>query len=148
MIRILKGIQKFFELHEFSNYKSLDYFSQILKKISRECSFSMQSIVQAKKEQYIQILFIRNVYIFLSNNIVKIYRNMRIRILQLVLLSMLHTLLSKSLHDAFFLWPFLLRQPPTIEFKQILRFQNIWILWYSNWNIRTYCSRIPKDEKN
>ena len=125
MIRILKGIQKFFELHEFSNYKSLDYFSQILKKISRECSFSMQSIVQAKKEQYIQILFIRNVYIFLNNNVVTIYRNMRIRTLDLLLLLMLRTLLSKSLHDASFLWPFLLRQPPTIEFKQILRFQNI-----------------------
>ena len=125
MIRILKGIQKFFELHEFSNYKSLDYFSQILKKISRECSFSMQSIVQAKKEQYIQILFIRNVYIFLNNNVVTIYRNMRMRTLDLLLLLMLRTLLSKSLHDASFLWPFLLRQPPTIEFKQILRFQNI-----------------------
>ena len=41
----------------------------------------MQSIVQAKEEQYIQILFIRNVYIFLNNNIVKIYKHMRIRIL-------------------------------------------------------------------
>ena len=130
MIRILKGIQKFFELHEFSNYKSLDYFSQILKKISRECSFSMQSIVQAKKEQYIQILFIRNVYIFLNNN-VKIYRNLTIRILQSLLLLMFYTLLSKSLYDASFLWPFLLCQPTTIEFKQIYRFQNIGILWYS-----------------
>ena len=41
----------------------------------------MKSIVQAKEEQYIQILFIRNVYIFLNNHIVKIYRNMRIKIL-------------------------------------------------------------------
>ena len=30
---------------------------------------------------------------------------------------MLPTLLSKSLHDASFLWSFLSRQPPTIEFK-------------------------------
>ena len=45
----------------------------------------MQSTVQAQEEQYIQILFIRNVYNLLNNNIVKIYRNMRIRILKLLL---------------------------------------------------------------
>ena len=99
------------------------------------------------KEQYIQILFIRNVYIYLKNNIVKIYRNLRIRILQSLLLLMLRTLLSNSPDDASFLWQFLLRQPPTIEFKQIYRFQNIWILWYSKWNIRVYYSRIPRDKK-
>ena len=32
VIRILKGIQNLFELHEFSNYRSSDYFDQILKK--------------------------------------------------------------------------------------------------------------------
>ena len=46
------------------------------------------------------------------------------------------------------MWQFLLHQPPTIEFKQIYRFQNIRILWYSKWNIRIYYSRILKDEKN
>ena len=29
--------------------------------------------VQAKEEQYIQILFIRNLYVFLNDNIVKIF---------------------------------------------------------------------------
>ena len=33
----------------------------------------MYSIVQTKEEQYIQILFIRNVYVVLNNNIVKIF---------------------------------------------------------------------------
>ena len=84
VIRILKGIQNLLELHEFSNSRSSDYFSKILKKISRGCFFMMQSIVQAKEEQYIQILFIRTIYIFLNNNIVKVYRNMRIRMLQLL----------------------------------------------------------------
>ena len=73
---------------------------------------------------------------------------MTIRILQSLLLLMFRTLLSKSLYDASFLWPFLLRQPTIIDFKQIYRFQNIGILWYSKWNIRTYYSRIPKDNKN
>ena len=72
VIRILKGIQNLLELHKFSNYRSSDYFYQILKKINRGCSFMMQSIVQAKEEQYIQILFIRNVYILFNNIIVKI----------------------------------------------------------------------------
>ena len=44
----------------------------------------------------------------------------------------------------FLLWPFLSRQPPKIDFKQI---SSIRILWYSHWNIRTCCSRISKDEK-
>ena len=60
---------------------------------------------------------------------------------------MLRTLLSKSLHDASLLWLFLSRQLPTIQFKQISRFQNIRILWHANWNNLAYCSRIPKDEK-
>ena len=34
--------------------------------------------------------------------------------------------------NACFLWPFLLCQPPTIESKQIWKFQNIQILWHSN----------------
>ena len=40
--------------------------------------------VQAREEEYIQTPLIRNVYIFLNNNIVKIYRNMRIRIMLLI----------------------------------------------------------------
>ena len=32
---------KFVRIHEFSNYRSLDYFGQILKKISRGCAFTM-----------------------------------------------------------------------------------------------------------
>ena len=44
----------------------------------------MYSIVQAYEEQYTQILFIRNICIFLNNNIIKIYRNMRTRILYLL----------------------------------------------------------------
>ena len=48
--RILKGIQNLFELHEFSNYRSSDYFGQILKKISRGCVFTIWSTVQAKEE--------------------------------------------------------------------------------------------------
>ena len=47
---------------------------------------------------------------------------------------MLLTLLSKSLHDASFLWPFSSSQPPTNKFKQIW-FQNIGILWHSNWTV-------------
>ena len=81
VIRIFKGIQNMFKLHEFSNYSSSDNFGQILKKIGRGCFFTMQSIVQAKEEQYIQIIFIIKVYIFPNNIIVKIYRNMRIRML-------------------------------------------------------------------
>ena len=36
IIRILKGIQNLFELHEFSNYSSSDYFGQIFKKNKQE----------------------------------------------------------------------------------------------------------------
>ena len=70
--------------------------------------------------------------------------NIFIRSIQVLL--MFRTLLSISLHDVSFLWPFLSRQPPTIEFKQIQRFQNR-ILWHSNWNIRIYYSSILQDEK-
>ena len=41
VIQILKGIQNLFELQEFSNYSSPDYFGQILEKIERECFFTM-----------------------------------------------------------------------------------------------------------
>ena len=57
-------IQNLFELHEFSDHRNSDYFALILKKISRECFFTMWNIVQAKEEQYIQIIFIRNVLSF------------------------------------------------------------------------------------
>ena len=36
VIRILKGIQNLFKLHEFSNYRSSDYFDRILKKNKQE----------------------------------------------------------------------------------------------------------------
>ena len=41
VIRILKGIQNLFELHEFPNYRSSDYFGKILKKIRKRCFFTM-----------------------------------------------------------------------------------------------------------
>ena len=64
----------------------------------------MWSFVQAKEQQYIQILFIRNVYIFLNNNIVKIYGNRRTGILQFLLFkkitnrTLLHSVRSSLIY--------------------------------------------------
>ena len=56
---------------------------------------------------------------------------------------MLRTLLSKSLHTASFLWPFLLSH----QIGTNLKIWKLWILWPSNWNIWAYYSRISRDEK-
>ena len=79
----LQGDSKFVRITWVLELWEFRLFRQNFEKISRGCFLTMQSVVQAKVGQYIQILFIRNVYIFINNNIVKIYKHMRIRILQL-----------------------------------------------------------------
>ena len=76
VIRILKGIQICSNYIGFGLWKF--YFGQILKKniciiIKIIINGMFLHDVQAKEEQYIQILFIRNLYVFLNDNIVKIF---------------------------------------------------------------------------
>ena len=64
-IQIFKGIQSLFELHEFSNYKSSDYFVQILTKISRYFS-SLCGVLYRLRNSNIYKFFLSETFISFS----------------------------------------------------------------------------------